>query len=46
MSTFKLFFDTFVSFLKREVIIIYLLIENIVVFSMTFWLQEKDFIFP
>ena len=31
MSILKLFVDTFVSFLKREVIIISLLIENIVV---------------
>ena len=30
MSTLKLFVDTFVNFVKREIIIIFLWIENIV----------------
>ena len=34
MSILKLLVDTFVSFLKREVIIIYPLIENIVVLDL------------
>ena len=34
MSILKLFFDTFVSFLKTEVIIISLWIENIVVLDL------------
>ena len=34
MSILKLFVDTFVSFLKREVIIISLRIENIVVLDL------------
>ena len=34
ISILKLFVDTFVSFLKREVIIIFLCIENIVVLDL------------
>ena len=34
MSILKLFVDTFVSFLERDVIIISLWIENIVVFNL------------
>ena len=40
MSILKLFVDTFVSFLKREVIIISLWIENIVVLDLEVIIQK------